>query len=99
MRPEKRVKLDPGASIVNVWSRVASKKKQEPPLPIPFDLPINFQPKIREGMRKEHLTSRARGARGKFVTAIAEAMYRFKDYPTKEEYAHVARQVCKKWTL
>lgn len=33
----------------------------------------------------------------KFITSIAEAMYRFKSYPTKEQYDHVANQVVKKW--
>lgn len=90
----KQNKLDPEATVVTVWTRVASKRKQEPALPIPLDLPHNFQPKIQEGLDQKNLTGRARA---KFITSIAEAMYWFKSYPTKEEYDHVANQMVKKW--
>lgn len=92
----KKIKLDPDASIVDIWTRVASKRKQEPALPTPFELPINFQPKIQIGLDENNLTGRTRA---KFVTAIAEAMYRFKSYPLKNEYEHVAQQIVKKWTF
>ena len=75
---------------MTVWMRVASKRKQEPALPMPFDLPRNFQPKVQEGLDQKNLTGRTRV---KFITSIAEAMYRFKSYPTKEEYDHVANQM------
>lgn len=61
---------------------------------MPFDLPLNFQPYIQAGLDEENLTGKARA---KFITSIAEAVYRFKSYPTKEEYEHVANQVVKKW--
>ena len=92
----KRFKLDPDATVVNTWTRVASKKKQEPQLPMPFDLPRNFQPNIEAGLNEENLTGKARA---KFITSIAEAIYRFKSYPTREEYEHVANQVVKKWAF
>ena len=79
-----------------MWSRVASKKKQEGALPTPFELPINFQPKIQEGLDEKNLTGRARA---KFITAIAEAIYRSKSYPTRDEYEHVAQQIVKRWTF
>ena len=91
-----RFKLDPDATVVNTWTRVASKKKQEPQLPMPFDLPRNFQPNIEAGLNEENLTGKARA---KFITSIAEAIYRFKSYPTREEYEHVANQVVKKWAF
>ncbi len=62
--------------------RVASKRKQEPALPTPFDLPHKFQPRIQAGFDEENLTGRTRA---KFITSIAEAMYRFKSYPTRDE--------------
>ena len=88
----KRFKLDPDATIVSTWTRVVSKKKQEPQLPMPFDLPRNFQPNIQAGLDEKNLTGRARA---KFITSIAEAIYRFKSYPTREEYEHVANQIVK----
>ena len=72
------------------------KKQQMPeqPLPIPFELPSNFQQKIMIGLEEQRLVGRARA---KFITTIAEAMFRFKSYPTREEYQHVAMQIIKKW--
>jgi len=35
----------------------------------------------------------------KFISNVAEVMYRFKSYPTKEEYDHVANQVVEKWPV
>ena len=90
----KRIKLDGDASIVDVWTRIASKRKQEAPLPRPFQLPINFQPNIQTGLDKHNLTGRTRA---KFITAVAEAIYRFKSYPTRDEYEHVAQQIVQKW--
>ena len=90
----KRLKLDPEAAVVTAWTRVASKKKQESGLPMPFELPRNFQPKIQAGLDEENLTGKARA---KFITSIAEAIYRFKSYPTREEYEHVASRMVQKW--
>lgn len=69
-------------------------RKQERPLPIPFELPSNFQQKIMIGLEEQRLVGRARA---KFITTIAEAMFRYKSYPTREEYQHVAMQITKKW--
>ena len=71
-----------------------SKRKQEPALPRPFELPVNFSPEIMAGLQEEHLVG---NPRRKFITAIANAIFRFKSYPTDEEYHHVAQQVIKKW--
>ena len=92
----KKIKLDPEATVGNLSTRVASARKKEPPLPMPFDLPRNFQPKIQAGLDEKNFTGRVRA---KFMISIAEAIYRFKSYPTQEEYQHVARQVVKKWAL
>ena len=63
---------------------------------MPFELPHNFKPNIQEGLDNCCLNGRART---KFVTSIAESMYRFKSYPTGEEYEHVSRQIVKKWSF
>ena len=75
---------------------MASKRKQEPELPIPFDMPRNFQPYIQLGLDQENLTGKARA---KIITTIAESIYRYKSYPTREEYDHVASQMVKRWTF
>lgn len=92
----KKIKLDPDASIVDVWARVASKRKQEPPLPTPFEMPRNYPTKIQAGLDEKSLTGRARA---KFITTIAESVYRFKSYPTREEYEHVAQQIVKTFSF
>ena len=61
---------------------------------MPFELPRNFQPNIQSGLDEQNLTGKARA---KFITSIAEAMYRFKSYPTREEFEHVADQIVLKW--
>lgn len=63
---------------------------------MPFELPCNFQPNIQAGLDDKNLTGRARA---KFITSIAEAIYRFKSYPTREEYEHVANRMVQKWTF
>ena len=72
----------------------ASKKKQEPPLPRPFELPQNFQFSVLEGLLNKNLTGKSRS---KFITAIAGAIFHHKSYPTRDEYDHVTRQVFSKW--
>ena len=72
----------------------ASKRKQESPLPRPFELPQNFQCSVLEGLQNKSLTGKARS---KFITAIARAIFHHKSYPTRDEYDHVARQAFSKW--
>ena len=97
------MKLDPTIAVItvdenkcenNIMSGVRKQQMQERPLPIPFELPSNFQQKIMIALEEQRLVGRARA---KFITTIAEAMFRFKSYPTREEYQHVAMQIVKKW--
>lgn len=53
--------------------RRISVRKAELPLPKPFELPTNFTPNIKEGLENESLNGKTRG---KFITAIAQAIYR-----------------------
>ena len=73
---------------------LVSKRKQEPPLPQLFDPPVNFSPQVMAGLEAENLVG---NARTKFITAIVNAIFRYKSYPTDEEYHHVAQQVVRKW--
>ena len=98
------MKLDPTIAIITVDENncenhimgggMRKQHIQERPLPIPFELPSNFQQKIMIALEEQRLVGRARA---KFITTIAEAMFRFKSYPTREEYQHVAMQIIKKW--
>ena len=99
------MKLDPTVTVITVGenhdncenhlSGMRKQQMQEQPLPIPFELPTNFQQKIMIALEEQRLVGRARA---KFITKIAEAMFRFKSYPTREEYQHVAMQIIKKFS-
>ena len=82
----------PRRSIVQI--RRASQRKRELPLPMPFELPTNFNVSIQECLDNKHLTGKARG---KFITAIAHSIFKHKSYPTQEEYKHVAEMMVQKW--
>ena len=91
------MKLDKDAAVsAKKQSRFmfASKRKQEPPLHIPFELPANYPENIKVALSEKYLVGKNRS---KFVTKIAEAMYFQKSYPTAEEYRHVAGVIIKKW--
>ena len=63
-------------------------------LPKPFPLPQNYPKRVRDGLAAKYL-----GAQdlAKFVTAVASALFSFKDYPTTEEYYQVAEEIVKKY--
>lgn len=70
------------------------REKKELPLPMPFELPTNFNVSIQQCLDKEHLTGKAWS---KFITAIAHCIFKHKSYPTQDEYKHVAEMMVKKW--
>lgn len=70
------------------------KRGKEPPLPRPFDLPLNFPASITASLEGKRLVGRPRT---KFFTIIAHSIYRFKDYPTDEEYLYIVQEMFKKW--
>ena len=69
---------------------ILSKRGHEPPLPRPFDVPQNFPQTISTGLISHKLTGKPRA---KFITIIAQSIYRHKSYPTDEEYIHVAQEL------
>ena len=92
-----QVKLESESAVASLKVPLfVSKRKQEPALPRPFELPINFSPDKMVGLQEEHLVA---NPRRKFITAIANSIFRFKSYPTDSEYQHVGQQVIKKWKL
>ena len=89
------IQIAPGSVVAHLKGPLlVSKRKQEPPLPRPFDPPVNFSPQVMAGLEAENLMG---NARTKFKTTNANAIFRYKSYPTDEEYHHVAQQVVRKW--
>ena len=85
-----KIESQPAVKIVPMLS----KRGSEPPLPRPFTLPINFPHAILEGLNQAKLCGKPRT---KFITIISQSIYRFKSYPTDDEYVHVAQELAKKW--
>jgi len=55
---------------------------------------LQFHDSVIASLKEKRLVGRTRG---KFVTDIAKAMIRLKNYPGKNDYDRVARQVISKW--
>lgn len=72
----------------------ASKRKQEKPLPFPFDLPQNYPPIVMRDLAKNMLSGKART---KLIATVASAIFRYKNYPTPEERKSVATQIVQKY--
>ena len=80
-------------SLAHGSEMLRTARKQEPPLPMPFDQPRNFPTVLQVGLDQHALTGKAQA---KLVTTIAQAVYRFKSYPTADEYKHITLQLVKK---
>lgn len=66
--PPKRAKLE-----TNSVTKRISIRKAENPLPKPFELPLNFTPNVQAGLTSKSLHGKARS---KFITLIAQSIYR-----------------------
>lgn len=66
-------------------------KVPEPPLPMPFQVPSNYSPIVVEGLKAGSLTGKAM-----VKSEIADVLFSYKSYPTREEKDHVTRQCVKK---
>ena len=71
-----------------------TQRKQESPLPTPFPLPKNLLPAVALALEEKKLTGKTRA---KFVTALANAVFMHKSYPTSCELDDVARAAAKEW--
>ena len=71
-----------------------SQQPQEPHLKRPFKIPSEFPASVKSGLQKKQLFGRSRT---KFITTVAQAIYREKCYPTRDELEHVVQQVFKEW--
>lgn len=66
----------------------------EPKLPVPFELPQNYPYIVESDMMKGILSGKSKT---KFISSVAAAIFRFKSFPTKEEYDHVSQQIVTKY--
>ena len=71
-----------------------TQRKQESPLPTPFPLSKNFPPAVALALEGRKLTGKTRA---KFVTALANAVFMHKSYPTLRELDDVARAAAREW--
>ena len=74
--------------------RVLTKREVEPPLPFPFELPRNFPAIVMNDLKRNMLTVTAKP---KFISCVAASIFRFKSYPSDEEYGHVAQSIIEKF--
>ena len=68
--------------------------KTSTPLPIPFDLPLNYSQVVMEGLDRKILNGIAFS---KFVLSVSSAIFRYTTQPTTPEYHHVAQQIVEKY--
>ena len=60
----------------------------------PFEVPRKFPEAISLALQNKKLTGRART---KFITLIAQSIYRHKSYLTEDEYLHIIQELVKQW--
>lgn len=70
------------------------RRKAEPPLKAPFELPRNWPVIVNCGLDEGKLTGKARS---KFISCVAGSIYMQKCYPTSEEYRHVGDAIIQKF--
>lgn len=74
--------------------RIITKKEQELPLPIPFELPRNFRASVMAELEKGFLSGEGKT---KFIGSVAAAIFRYKSYPTSHEYDHIGQEIISKY--
>ena len=74
--------------------RSITKRTPELPLPMPFELPRNFEGCVMADLKRKMMSTKNKG---KFVKGVAAAIFRFKAYPTSGEYNHVGQQIILKY--
>ena len=73
---------------------ISKSKDQDVPLPNPFPLPRNHRPDVETGLETGHMTYETESA---FLSAVASSIFKYKKYPTKEDYIDVATWVRVLW--
>ena len=83
-----------GNDLGHQHKKIAKRKAEEQPLPCPFELPRNYLRMVQDCLNMGILTGKART---KFISSVASVVFRYKNYPTKEEYDHVTEQVVNRY--
>ena len=72
----------------------AERKSDSKPLPMPFELPVNYPIIVEEALEKKLVNSQAFT---KFIMCVSSAIFCHKSLPTKAEYHHVISQILDKY--
>lgn len=90
-----KVKMEDKPCVISPYQpRNITKRQPDPKLPMPFELPRNYTCMVMTDLTKGMLTGRSKT---KFISSIAAAIFRFKSFPTKEEYDHVSQLIISKY--
>lgn len=89
-------------SLSSLLKPVTDTKKREPLIPYLQQLQplsvslesLQFHDSVIASLSQKRLVGRTRA---KFITDIAKAMHRVKNYPGKNDYDNVAKQIISKW--
>ena len=73
---------------------IKKTKEESTPLPDPFALPTNFCPDVHLCLAKKKMTKASRAV---FYTAVAAAMFQYKQYPSRDDFISIARQIIVKY--
>ena len=81
-----KVKSEVSNTAFSHLTSTVSKKKLKTQLPTPFELPLNYPAIVMTDLAENRLSGKART---KFIASVASAIFKYKNYPTSEEYSHV----------
>ena len=62
-------------AVIKKHTSILTKRGHEPPLPRPFSIPPNLPPAVSQGLADKKFVGKPRA---KFITAIAQAIFAFK---------------------
>lgn len=85
------------AECIEVKTKKAKAIKTEDdlvPLPDPFPLPKHFKQDVEVALREHKMSTTTRRL---FISGVASTMLGLKKYPSRDDYASVARSVVKKY--
>ena len=80
--------------IKKLQGKGSKRKKRRSSLPRPFQLPKHYPKFVKQELSTGILSGKART---RLIFTVANAMFEYTHYPTREEYDHVARQIVRKY--
>jgi len=73
---------------------ISKNKDQDVPLPNPFSLPKNYRSDVTAALETGQMTHETESA---FLSAVASSIFKYKKYPTHEDYIDVAMCIIQKY--